>query len=665
MSEPQVGIIMGSQSDWATMRHAAEALDAFPDGAAFVPLASLTAPEEIVPEVARALHAPGDLGAEALSGLADLVRTKRLLLVLDNAEHLAAGTAETVARLLEAAPGLTVLVTSRLPLRLKAEREWPLGMLSVPPAFPPPSAARLREHDATRLFLARADAVKPGFAATDDTAPDIAAICRRVDGLPLAIELAAAQADGMSVRAIAELLGRSGIDALETGRRDVHRRLRSMDRAVRWSYDLLEERDRRLLRVLSVFRGGADVGLLAEMCGRLGEPELARSLPRLMQASLATETGDGGDGFRVAMLSPIRLFAEGELAARGETAAVEAAHRATMVGHARAAFARMVGPEALAGLAAMDRERDNLTVALDRAIRAADAHDALALAGSMSIWWEVRGEVAEGFRWLERALALDSAAAYPEDVSQAGRVAAMLAVFLGRPDRWKAVAEEMLRVAAAAEHEPGVAIALTWLGDHAWYVDGDEATARACHERAVEIMDRPGESMEQAQAFDRMGDYLLEHGDAAAGLALLERSTAVRRRLGNEIYLALSLVLRAVALAKLERLEEAREGFLEAGNLADRMRHPTPMIFALIRIAGIDAAGPDAVRRELAPLLLGAAEALMARHRIDIDLMLVPVREQALSDLADALGEAERDRLLAEGRGLSGHEALELAGAGA
>ena len=218
-------------------------------------------------------------------------------------------------------------------------------------------------------------------------------------------------------------------------------------------------------------------------------------------------------------------------------------------------------------------------------------------------------------------------------------------------------------VEAEAGHAPGVAGALTWMGDLDWHVRGDADAARASLERAVAILEPLGDSLDLAQACTRLGDYLVEHGEPAAALPLVRRAIAIRRARGNVAYLSGALHPEAAALAALGRMDEARECLLETARAA-RELSAVSAIYALMRLAMIDAAGGDPARRAAAARLIGAADAWLARLWMTLDPTMAPHRDQALADLAAALGEPERDRLLAEGRALSATEALALADAG-
>jgi len=626
---------------------------------AWAPLEALGAPDEVLPAIVRAVGAAGPAGEDPVARIADAVAGRDLLLVLDNCEHVLEA-ARDVSAVAAAAPTLRVLATSRALLRIGGERALPVPPLPVPSAGD--DAARAAANPAVELFVERAGLDGGANAAL----PDVRRVVTALDGIPLAIELAAAQRGAFSVAGIADLLDRAGIDLLDTGRIDAHDRLRSMDAAIRWSTDLLGPRERRLLRVLSVFRGGADLELLGEVCDRLGEPRLLRGLPALVQASLAGER-PGPDGApRIHLLSPIRLFAEAELEAAGEAEAAELAHRETMRDFARRSLVRVLGPEAISGLADMDRERDNLTAALDRAIRDRDAHDAFALATGMGIWWEARSEVAEAFRWLERVIALPESpeTALRREVSLTEQVAAFFALHLGRYDRWREIVARMRRTATAAGDRRSVGIAEHAEGNVAWYLDGDDARAQALYERGVEALEPFGETIDLAQACERLADFLIEHGELEPGLALAQRAVAIRRACGNVLFFAPSLIHAGTALSILGRWEEARALLREAAEISARFGNVVLVSYALLRLAAVDAASGDPERLARAARLVGAADVRLERRRAVLEDATTESRRQTLDAAAAALGAPERDRLLAEGRDLDEAEALELAGGG-
>jgi len=393
----------------------------FPDGVWLVELAALGDPG-LLPEVMVTALGLGEEAAEAgtrptppAARLAGFVRDKAMLLVLDNCEHLVGACAELVTGLLRAGPELRVLATSREVLGVAGEAVWPVPPLAFPdapeevgpdlaPAGPEADGAApevLAGYDAVRLFVERAAAADPSFALDAANAPVVAELCRRLDGLPLAIELAAAR---VRVLPVAELAARLGdrFRLLAGGGRTLDARQQTLRATVDWSWELLEEPDRRLLRRLSVFSGGWTVAAAEAVCGGDGleEAEVLEGLFRLVDRSLVVAAG--GDPARFRMLETLRAYGAERLAEAGETATVAARHTGWFLDLAeRAAVHRT----ARRWLRLLDGDYDNLRATLDRAMAAPDPATALRLAGALGwYWWTTR--TLEGRQRLAAVLAL-------------------------------------------------------------------------------------------------------------------------------------------------------------------------------------------------------------------------------------------------------------------
>jgi len=620
---------------------------------AWIPLESLVSAEEVLPAIARAVDAPLKPGLDLVARIAAATADRRLLLVADNAEHLL-DAAPDLSALSAAAPDVTLLVTSREALRIGGERTVSVDPLPVPAVRA--ERAELSENPAVALFLARIGL----DAGPEASLPDVRRIVAAVDGLPLAIELAAAQHDSLSVSSIAGLLERSGLRLLDGGRRDVPNRLRTMERAVRWGYDLIDPAAQRLLRALSVFRGGFDVETAGELCEELGAPELVGGLSSLARASLVVERGEDG-ARRFAMLAPIRMFAEAELAAQGETVAARRAHLAVMLRLARRASAEALRAEAETGLATLDRERDNLLAALDRAVDARDARSALAMVAALSWWWEIRADIAAGHRWLERSVDIDDGSAAPSDAWTARWFAGQFASYMGLFDAAKRHAADAMRVAEAAHDATGIAVANVLLGDSRWLIDGDPAGAAPLFDAAVDALARSGPSVWLAHALARRGNLAAMQGDRSRALADLEGSLAVRAGIDNVVFRAMPLFLLGETLRRLGRLDDAAAAHREALGVGDRFGQPTPIALAMLGLAAVGAEADDAAAARRAALLLGAAERLVADAGIAYDSLLADLDARTRARASAALSPARVETLIAEGGALSLADALAVA----
>ncbi|CAA9576383.1 MAG: Transcriptional regulator, AfsR family, partial [uncultured Thermomicrobiales bacterium] len=379
---------------------AAELLDAFPDGAWFVDLAPLADPALVPTAVATALGLREAGGRPPADAAANHLRDKAALLVLDNWEHLL-GAAPFVADLLAACPRLAVLATSRAPLRLRGEREHPVGPLAL--ADPAADAAALAGSEAVALFVERARAVKPGFALDETNAVAVAGIVRRLDGLPLAIELAAARVRVLAPPALLARLDRA-LPLLTSGPRDAPARQRTLRDAIAWSHGLLSPDERDLFRRLAVFVGGFTLEATEAVADLGGELDALGGLEGLAEDSLLRPAEGPGGEPRFTMLATVREFAREQLEASGEAAVAHGRHAAFFTVLAESAAPELTGPDQGAWLARLEAEHDNLRAALVWA-EGHEPESCLRLAGALWRFWYARGHLAEGLRRLEAAVA--------------------------------------------------------------------------------------------------------------------------------------------------------------------------------------------------------------------------------------------------------------------
>jgi predicted ATPase len=373
---------------------AATVQQSFADGAALVELASVSDPGLVGDAVAAALDVRALPGQGVTEGLAGFLAARELLLVLDNCEHVLAASASLAEALLRSAPGLTVLTTTREPLRLPGEVVFRVPSLAIPDPDQLPPLSELGELEAVRLFVERAAAVAPGFSLTNENAADVARICFRLDGLPLAVELAAGRVGGLGPAAIAERLD-DRFRLLRAGAGAAPTRQQTLAATLRWSHDLLEPTERVLFRRLAVFAGGFELGAAEAVCAgdELELDEIADVLGRLVEKSLVSADERGADR-RYRLLETVRLYAEEQLLQAGE-------ERPFALRQAQWAVALA---EAEADLPALDREAANLRVALDTLLEAAP-EEAVRLAVHLQMFWLRRIDLHEGRRRLAEVLA--------------------------------------------------------------------------------------------------------------------------------------------------------------------------------------------------------------------------------------------------------------------
>jgi predicted ATPase/transcriptional regulator with XRE-family HTH domain len=458
--------------------------DRFAEGAHFVSLAPVGDPALVPVAIAQALGLREASERPVVEQLDEFLRAREVLLVLDNFEHLAAG-APAVAVLLERCPRLQLLVTSRERLRVRAEQVYPARPLALPDAAEQGTPAVLADNPAVALFVARARAAQPEFALTEANAQTVAAICARLDGLPLAIELAAARVSLLPPAALLTRLTRR-LALLSTGAPDQPARHQTLRAAIGWSYGLLGAAEQRLFHLLGVFVGGAGLDAIeAVYDGVGGEPGVALDgVVSLVDKSLATRTETVGSAEpRVMMLETIREFARERLAVSGEEEALHRAHAAYYLALAELTEPEVTGPHQRASLDRLETELDNLRAALAWAIETGDGETAMRIGGALWRFWQMRGYLSEARRWLEAALATGEPR---PPLARARALAGLAFVQMNQRDLDAAAstAEEGLALWRRLDEPQGLCLGLNMLGD----VRLSQGDYRAAHDLFAESL---------------------------------------------------------------------------------------------------------------------------------------------------------------------------------
>jgi len=527
--------------------------DGFPDGVAVVPLAALRDPALVLPAIARALSVAETAGESTLTALTAALRDRRLLLALDNMEQVATAAMDLMD-LLAACPGVRALVTSRAALRVQGEQEFAVPPLAVPdPALP---LEELLQSPAVRLFAQRAGAVTPDFALSAATGPIVAEICRRLDGLPLAIELAAARTKLLPPAALLERLERrGGRGVVGGGGPDRPERQRTLWATIAWSYDLLGEGERRLFRRLAVCMGGFTLEAAAAVCageeGVADEDATLESLAALVDQSLMrigriepaelAEPAEGTSGApRYRMLETIREYAAAQLDASGDRDTIERRHAAYYLAFAERTEPLLRGDEQLLWLDRLEKEHNNLRAALRWLRDSGDVDAETRLAGALARFWYTRGYVSEGRAWLESVLGRNTTGA-----SRARARAAHGAGVLAYAQTDFAPALQRLNESAVLWREVGdthgLADALTNAGGV--YADlGEYARAVAAHQEALALRRATGGGPGLARPLNNLANVLRHQGERARALALYEEAIAIWRAAHDSVSLAISLM---------------------------------------------------------------------------------------------------------------------------
>jgi predicted ATPase len=457
----------------------------FPDGVWFIELGDLRQPDLVVSRVASVIGVEEEPGRPLLDTLADALRPRRLLLALDNCEHLIDSCARLCHRLLASSQGLRVLATSREPLRVAAETVWQVPPLSLPEPGAAEAPAELGRYEAIRLFSDRAAASLPGFALGPDNLPAVAALCRSLDGVPLAIELAAAWVRVLSVEQIVARLD-DRFRLLTSGDRTAPPRQRTLRAAIDWSHDLLADREQVLLRRLSVFAGWS-LEMAEQICSGNDLPaaDVLDLLATLADKSLVVVDAEAHGQTRYRMLDTIREYAASRLAEAGEAA--------MMPGRLRDYTLHEVEHLMQVGMALIpapwsarvdvfrrfDADADNLRQVLSHCLASEDAETGLRICTAARPVWIVRGSFAEGAEWLDSFLGLD-ASAVPAAVRGPALVGRAQLALASDPAGAEAGAAEGLELCRAAGEESWMSAALNLLAEASLHAGrADEAAARA------------------------------------------------------------------------------------------------------------------------------------------------------------------------------------------
>ena len=658
---------------------ASELTGGFESGVFFVALAPVRDPVLVPSAIAKVLGVRESGGQPLVESVKDFLRGRQLLLVLDNFEHIPAAS-PVVAELLAGASGLKVLATSRAPLHVAAEREFP-----VPP---------LSESEAVELFVQRAQAVRPDFALTDAGAATVADICAHLDCLPLAIELAAARARTLPPQAILERLGKR-LALLTGGPRDVPARLQTLRKTIDWSHDLLDTAGKAGFRRLAVFVGGFSLDAAATVIGAGKDVEALDRVTALAdQSLLVCEVQVGEPRFR--MLETIREYALERLAASGEEAAIRNAHAEHFLFLSEHAELELRGPRQAAWLDRLETEHDNLRAALAWAAEGGDVEAGLRLGAALWRFWQVRGHLAEGRERVERLLALPDPSERTAVRAYAQACAGRLAWAQGDHAAARPLFEESLAVLRELGDTRGVAFSLLNLGmvangqgdeaarsllaeaatlsrqagdpwlesgslfhlGRAAYTLGDYSEARTALERSVRLAKEVGDLRLRANPLTILATIMLEQGDLDEAQSLFEEALAIQRELGDTWGVSSSLAsLGAVALR--QRGEAPARTFFEESLVIRRQAGDRDGIAAsLDDLAGVAASrgqplgaarlhGAAAAVREAAGIALGR----VARHELD----------DRLAALRSGLGDEEFAAVWAQGRAMTLEQAVDEA----
>ena len=508
---------------------AAELLDRFADGVWFVNLAPISESDLVLPAIVQTLGMRETSDRSLLDQLKDYLQERQLLLLLDNVEQVVSAS-PLISELLATAAQLKVLVTSRVALHLSGEHEIAVSPLSLPDRAHLPAVERLTQYEAVRLFVERAQAVNADFAVTNANAPAVAEICARLDGLPLAIELAAARSKLFTPQALLARLERR-LKLLTSGARDLPARQQTLRNTIAWSYDLLAVEQQVLFARLAVFVGGWTLEAAEALCAAHDDlaSDVFDGIAALVDQSLVRQIEGLAGEPRFTMLETIREYAWDRLSARAETMWIEEQHANYFLALAEEAESYLWSVDPDRWLMRLEAEHDNVRAALEWFTGRAETEQALRLAGALALFWQSHEHMAEGRRWLPKLLTMSSGIAAP---IRAKALLGATQFCLEDLTTARGYIAESLALYRALSDTVGTIRALHTLGaievDH-----GNLALAKTCVEESLRLCESVADTPYPGWALLLQGRIALHQGDAAQAASYGQRSLAIMRRLGN------------------------------------------------------------------------------------------------------------------------------------
>ena len=609
-----------------SLQVAAEVLDDYPEGVWFIELAALNDEGLVQQAIASVLGVKEEAGRPVIDALAKFVAQRRLLIILDNCEHLVRACAEVARRLLQSGPGLKILTSSREALHMRGETTYPVPPLLTPAPDASKSAATLTQYTAPRLFVERALAVQPSFQVTAENAAVIAEICHRLDGIPLAIELAAARVRALSVDAIAARLG-DRFRLLTQGDRTALPRQQTLRALIDWSYDLLTGSERVLLQRLSVFAGGWTVDAAEEVGvgDGIARHEILDLLTFLVEKSLVVLEPDRS---RYRLLDTVREYAYGLLAESADEPAVRSAHLRHFVHFAEGAREALFGPEQRTWLARIDAESENLLAAHRWCDRADDgATLGMRLVNSVKNYWFVRGVPALGLRLAVEALNRRGAEDRNIMRCRTLHTAGQLSGFSGHQDEASRHLEAALSIARELGDVGRVATILQDLGRTS-IARGQLATARGHLEEALALSSTSDNKRGLASALTNMAILKRVEDDLPAAATLYDRALALTSEIGDQQSVAIQRLNLAMVNIGCGNFERARLELVQVLEITESIGSKLAGLSALETCAGLAAATSQWTD---AALFFGAAESEAGKTGIARDVaderFLIPLMD--------------------------------------
>jgi predicted ATPase/DNA-binding CsgD family transcriptional regulator len=635
------------------LRLAADALAEFAAGACFVNLAPLDNPAYVAMAIADALEVQERPDQSLEQTLRETLRAQALLLILDNFEHLLPA-APLVADLLVQAPRLKIVVTSREPLHLHSEQEYPVPPLELP-AAQASDLETLAQCEAVALFVQQARAVRPDFTLNADNVLDIAKICVRLDGLPLALELAAAQSKLLTPHAILDRLASRPLAALVNGARDLPVRQQTLRQTIEWSYNLLDAAEKVLFTRLGVFAGGWTLDAMQTVCCAGLALDPFEGLEALVNKSLARQHEVRGAP-RFDMLETIRAYALEQLAARGELETLRHQHAGyyTELAEMEQRVVNGVGQRSV--LDNLEVEHDNYRAALGWS-QGNDAEPGLRLIAALGLCWQLRGHLPEGARWSQSLLAL-SQPTDPTVRAKALYSASLLALRLGDGNLGAQFSQEALRLARQTGDPVTVAWSLFAVGAGQFRPDMTAEAHRQANadiDEALSLFQAHDLTLGTAQCLMMKGEACRLQGEWAQAATYYQESASQFSQLGNPAGRCVNLSNLGWVALRLGDAARAATCFRESQDLARQIHYPSVLVGTLAGLAGL---ALGAQQPEQAARLLGVVEAQLAVYRDALGAADWADYAACIAAARAQLDPAVFARLWSEGRGLTLEQAL-------
>jgi predicted ATPase/DNA-binding CsgD family transcriptional regulator len=639
----------GSGKTRLALAMASEVLGGFEDGAWLVELAPLSDPELVPQAMATTLGVREAPTVPLLESLAGHLLSKTVLLVLDNCEHLAEASASLTSALLRSCPNLSVLATSREALGVEGETLFVVPPLSLPDPRRLPASGALSGYEAGRLFVERARAVRSGFEITEENAMDVAQICHRLDGMPLAIELAAARVRVLSVGQISARLEES-FSLLSGGGRTAMAHHGTLRATMDWSYGLLPDDERVLFGRLSLFAGGFTLEAAEAVCagGDLGREEVLDLLTQLVDKSLVV-VGERDGQARYGMLETLRQYGREKLEGSDEAGGARARHAAWYLGLAEEAEPELKGQGQLAWLGRLETEHDNLRAAMRFLLEEGEIESAVRLAWALWLFWYLHGHQGEGYRYAGELL--DETDALPTLMrAKALIVRGNMSYGLESVEGTRRLFEDAAALSRQTGNGVDLAIALAGLGVTAMQ-QGDMQRASAHFEEALRLYRKAANKWGVSYALAHLGMAPLSRGDHAGATRYFVEALAISREIGYRLSGYISLYSLASSSRALGEDERARQLYIEGLTLAAEAEDKANAAYCLEGVAGLIA---ERGELERAARLFGASEALLEAVGAPIYAHVQDrtLYEEAVEALRSRLGGGSFEAAWAEGRAM-------------